>query len=63
MQTDSAPSASANEQPADDHLLEDLAALTSLFNPVEIWHEEEKLDDLDEKPSQEALHPPVAPAD
>ncbi|QKG53470.1 hypothetical protein [Hymenobacter sp. BRD67] len=63
MQTNSSPSAS--EQPADDHLLEDLAALTSLFNPVEIWHEEEKLDDLDdqEKAALNAPQPPTAPAD
>jgi hypothetical protein len=33
-------------QPADNHLLEDLAAMTGLFNPEVLWHTEEKLDDL-----------------
>lgn len=49
------------EQPADDHFLEDLAAMTGLFNPERIWQEEELLDDLEEK---EATPPgkPVEPA-
>jgi hypothetical protein len=37
------------EQPADDHLLENLAALTGLFNPERIWQEEQLLDDMAEK--------------
>jgi len=30
-------------------LLEELTALTGLFNPEIIWQEEEKIDDLDEQ--------------
>jgi len=37
------------EQPADDHFLEDLAAMTGLFNPGQIWQQEELLDDMEEK--------------
>ena len=41
------------ETPADDHLLEELAALTGLFNPTIIWQQEELLDDMDEQATQE----------
>jgi len=45
-------------------VLEELAALTGLFNPETIWHEEEKLDDMDDQElaRQQAQTPP-APAD
>ena len=36
-------------QPAEDHLLEDLTALTGMFNPEIIWQEKEQLDDQEEE--------------
>ena len=51
------------EPPADDHLLEDLAAVTGLLNPERIWQEELQLDDLDEaRAKQEQTPAPDAPA-
>ncbi len=50
------------EQPTETSLLDDLAALTSLFNPEVIWHEEEVLDKLDEQAAQEASAAPTTPA-
>ena len=36
------------QQPAtDDHFLEDMAALTGLFNPEVIWQKEMQLEDLE----------------
>lgn len=58
---DSLPPADAG-QPANDHLLEDLAALTGLFSPAVLWHTEEKLDDLieqDELAERTKLQPPA----
>jgi hypothetical protein len=42
-------------------VLEELATLTGLFNPETIWHEEEKLDDMDDQ--ELARQAPPAPAD
>lgn len=47
-----------SEVPAEDHLLEDLAALTGVLNPERIWHEEQALDDRNEAGEQ----PVPAPA-
>ncbi|RZL02322.1 MAG: hypothetical protein EOO62_22675 [Hymenobacter sp.] len=64
MQTDSSlPSSDAN-RPTDDHLLEELAALTGLFSPEVLWHTEEKLDELTEqeelaKKAKPALNPDI----
>ena len=44
------------ELPTDDSLLNELAALTGLFNPERIWQEEEMLDDMDER-EQTQGHP------
>ena len=49
------PTARPPESPDDDHLLEDLAAMTGLLNPERIWQEEEQLDELNESPANEAL--------
>jgi len=46
METNQAPQ--GPEQPAEDHLLEDLAAFTGLFNPEIIWQEKELLDGQEE---------------
>ncbi|RZK31849.1 MAG: hypothetical protein EOO63_03090 [Hymenobacter sp.] len=46
MHTDSSLPPANTNQPANDHLLEELAALTGLFSPEVLWHTEEKLDDL-----------------
>ena len=54
------PTTRPPEPPADDHLLEHLAALTGLLNPERIWQEEQQLDELDESQADER-HPP-APA-
>jgi hypothetical protein len=43
--------------PTEPSLLEEMAALTGLFNPEIIWKKEELLDDLDE---QEATPPKLA---
>lgn len=51
MQTNSLPP--NDDKPADDHLLEDLAALTGLFSPSVLWHTEEKLNDLNEQATLE----------
>lgn len=45
MQTPPLPDA---EKP-DDHLLEDLASLTGLFNPEVIWQEEQQLEELEQQ--------------
>ncbi|GAB3636956.1 hypothetical protein GCM10027422_25460 [Hymenobacter arcticus] len=52
MQTNPSLPPQDADKPADDHLLEELAALTGLFSPSVLWHNEEKLDALLE---QEAL--------
>lgn len=50
--------------PAEPGILEELAALTGLFNPEIIWKEEELLDDLDEQAARQATEPdrPTEPA-
>lgn len=48
------------ESPADDQLLEDLAALSGLLNPERIWQQEQQLDDLNEAQAREgetSAHP------
>ncbi|MGI4870311.1 MAG: hypothetical protein ACRYFX_03925 [Janthinobacterium lividum] len=46
----------ADSTSADDHLLEDLASITGFFNPENIWHQEELLDQLDA--ADESAAPP-----
>ena len=41
------------EPPADGHLLEYLAAMTSLLSPERMWHQEELLDELNESQADE----------
>lgn len=38
-------------------ILEEMVALTGLFNPEIIWKEEELLDDMDEHEAQQAAAP------
>jgi hypothetical protein len=57
MQPDS-PFPPAADQPTEPSILDDLVALTSLFNPEQIWHEEEILDKLDEQARAEASPAP-----
>jgi len=45
----------------DDHLLEELAALTGVLNPERIWQEEAALDDLNHA-EEEPVPVPAAPA-
>ncbi|MDO7885451.1 hypothetical protein [Hymenobacter cheonanensis] len=40
--------------PAEPSILEEMAALTGLFNPEIIWKEEELLDDMDEQEARQA---------
>ncbi|GAB2870313.1 hypothetical protein [Hymenobacter ruber] len=49
---------------ADDHLLEDLVAATSLFNPAQLWQREVELEAFDEQEnlgtaSPDSTEPPV----
>lgn len=63
MQSDSPlPPQSQPTPPGQPGILEEMAALTGLFNPEIIWEEETLLDDMDE---QDSLHPgrPGAPAE
>lgn len=50
--------------PTEPGILEELAALTGLFNPEIIWKEEELLDDLDEQAARQAAEAdkPAGPA-
>ncbi len=60
MQPDS-PLPPDAERPTEPSVLDDLVALTGLFNPEQIWREEEILDKLDEQAREEAsrdLPPP-----
>jgi len=57
MQPDS-PLPPDPERPTEPNLLNDLVAMTSLFNPEQIWHEEELLDTLDEQAREEAAPAP-----
>jgi hypothetical protein len=63
MQPDSPlpPQSTPLTQPS---ILEEMAALTGLFNPEIIWKEEELLDDMDEQEAQRATAPaaPTEPA-
>ena len=52
------------QEPTDDHLLEDLVAATSLFNPAQLWQREVELDNLDEQdaaetPDTDSAEPPI----
>ncbi len=49
------------EKPTEPSLLEELAALTGLFNPTNIWHEEEILDTMDEQEAARAATEAEAP--
>jgi hypothetical protein len=60
MHTDPLPSDA--EQPTEPSMLEDMAALTGLFNPELIWRKEEVLDKLDEQAAQEAADASAVPA-
>lgn len=59
MQPDS-PLPSDAERPTEPSVLDDLVALTGLFNPEQIWREEEILDKLDEQAREEASSAPPA---
>jgi hypothetical protein len=54
------PTPHSPKSPTDDHLLEDLAAMTGLLNPERIWQEEQQLDDLHEVHAGQG-HPPAQP--
>jgi hypothetical protein len=56
MQPDS-PLPPATTPPTEPSILEEMAALTGLFNPEIIWREEELLDDMDEQEAQRAAAP------
>ena len=56
MQPDS-PLPPQSTPPAEPSLLEEMAALTGLFNPEIIWKEEAMLDTLDEQEAQRAAAP------
>lgn len=58
MQPDS-PLPPNSNPPTEPSILEEMAALTGLFNPETIWKEEELLDDMDEQAAQQAA--PTAP--
>ncbi|GAB3846618.1 hypothetical protein GCM10028822_06910 [Hymenobacter terrigena] len=49
MEPNQLPPNSEVQETADDHLLEDLAAATSLFNPAQLWQREVELEALDEQ--------------
>jgi hypothetical protein len=53
MQPDSSLPPNATP-PTEPSILEEMAALTGLFNPEIIWKEEELLDDMDEQEAQRA---------
>jgi len=59
MQPDS-PLPPDAELPTEPSILEDLIALTSLFNPEQIWREEELLDKLDEQAKEDVSSTPLA---
>lgn len=46
--------------PTEPSILEEMAALTALFNPEIIWKEEELLDDMDEQEARRAATAPLA---
>jgi hypothetical protein len=56
MQPDSTIPPSSNP-PTEPDLLENMAALTGLFNPEIIWKEEAMLDTLDEQEAVRAAEP------
>ena len=45
---------------SNDHLLEDLVAATSLFNPAQIWQREVELEALDEQTDTDTNNPQSA---
>lgn len=62
MQPDS-PTPPQPTPPTEPSILEEMAALTGLFNPEIIWKEEELLDKIDEQEAQRlaAASPPTEP--
>ena len=46
--------------PTEPSILEEMAALTALFNPEIIWKEEELLDTMDEQEAQRLAAAPTA---
>ena len=56
MQPDS-PLPPQSTPPTEPSVLEEMAALTGLFNPEKLWQEEELLDDMDEQEAQRAAEP------
>jgi hypothetical protein len=61
MQSDS-PLPPQPTPPTEPSILEEMAALTGLFNPEIIWKEEELLDDMDEQEAQRAAASSTKPA-
>ena len=64
MDPNQLPPSPEEQASSDDHLLEDLVAATSLFNPAQIWQREVELEMLDEQASAdststESAEPPV----
>jgi len=60
MQSDS-PLPPQPTPPTEPSILEEMAALTGLFNPEIIWKEEELLDDMDEQEARRAAALPPKP--
>lgn len=56
MQPDS-PLPPQSTPPTEPSILEEMAALTGLFNPEKIWQEEELLDDIDEQEAARGAEP------
>ena len=58
------PPSPEEQASSDDHLLEDLVAATSLFNPAQIWQREVELETMDEQATAdstniESTEPPI----
>ena len=49
MEPNQTPPNLKEQAATNDHLLEDLVAATSLFNPAQIWQHEVELEALDEQ--------------
>jgi hypothetical protein len=58
MQPDS-PTPPQPTPPTEPSILEEMVALTSLFNPEIIWQEEELLDTMDEQEAQRRADAPT----
>ncbi|WP_457063681.1 hypothetical protein [Hymenobacter sp. UYAg731] len=64
MDPNQVPPNSEKPETANDHLLEDLVAATSLFNPAQLWQREVELEALDEQAAAgttgpDSAEPPV----